>query len=108
MHTRYQVTLRPSADDPSLFEGIFQYTAPALRHYFIADEAVKITVSDESDASIAPVRVLTAPVEPCEQAKAIDVMDLAAQTYTLRIHESSSAELQLVIHVFGAMHDHAH
>ena len=108
VHTRYQVTLRPSADDPALFEGVFQYTAPDLRHYFIADEAVTVTVSDESNTTIAPVRVLTAPVASCEQANTVNVMDLAAQTYTLRIHESSSAELQLVIHVFGAMHDHDH
>jgi hypothetical protein len=108
VHTRYQVTLKPSADDPSIFEGVFQYTATASRYYFLSDQPITLSITDSAGNVITPSAIYTAPIENCEQARVVSLADLTEQTYTVPMDESPLAELQLVIHVLGATHDHGH
>jgi hypothetical protein len=108
VHTRYQVTLAPSVDDPSVYGGAFQYTGPGLRHYFITDQATTVSIADAAGQAIPADKLYAAPVAACEQAQTVTQVDLDAGIYTLTIGPTSTETIQLVVHVFGAMHGHGH
>ena len=106
-HTRYVLTLAESEDAPGTFEGSFSFTATASRHYLIADQDVPVSVVNSDGDRIDPV-TYQMPVTQCDQAGRVTQVDLEADTYTINISESTTAELQMVVHVFGDDHDHDH
>lgn len=104
VHTRYLVTLEAEGD---AFVGMITYDTAGGMHYLMFDEAVDLAITDASGATVTPSMVESDPAS-CDLAAVVYHVMLAEGSHAFDIGGAADASLQMVVHVAGAMHDHAH
>lgn len=103
-HTRYDMTLNPGVMGHT---GLLDYTSQGGMHYLLFDQAFTFAMADEEGAVVESMMVERDPAS-CEAAAVVHHVMLPAGTYTFYFDEVPDSVLQMVVHVGGQDHDHAH